>query len=106
MAKAEIFAGICGFNTQVITRMEDDVVKISIQSECQAINRLGEVLTEVEPFGEISFRRGMPQTLQAGAKYCTHACCPVPVGIIKAVEVEAGLALPMEVQIRLAKTEE
>ena len=39
-----------------------------------------------------------------GAKYCTHAACPVPVGIIKAVEIEAGLALPTDVSIKLTKT--
>jgi hypothetical protein len=39
-----------------------------------------------------------------GAKHCTHAACPVPVGIIKAVEVETGLALPADVSIKLSKT--
>jgi hypothetical protein len=39
-----------------------------------------------------------------GAKYCTHAACPVPVGIIKAVEVEMGMALPMDVIIKINKT--
>jgi hypothetical protein len=103
MAKAEIFSGICGFNTQVEARMDGDVVKISVVSECPAINRLGANLTEVEPYHEISFRRGMPQTIEAGVKYCTHAACPVPVGIIKAVEVEAGLALPKDATIKVSK---
>ena len=103
MAKAEIFSGICGFTTQVEAKMEDDVVKLSVVSECPAINKLGANLPEVEPFNEISFRRGMPQTIEAGVKYCTHAACPVPVGIIKAVEVEAGLALPNDVSIKVSK---
>ena len=60
-------------------------------------------LTEVNPYQEISFRRNTPQILQMGAKFCTHAACPVPVGIIKAVEVEAGMALPMDVTIKLTK---
>jgi hypothetical protein len=37
------------------------------------------------------------------AKYCTHAACPVASGIIKAVEVEAGLALPGDVSIKISK---
>jgi hypothetical protein len=105
MAKAEIFAGICGFSTVVETSMDGGkTCRILISSECEAIQRLGQELTQVNPFQEISFRRATPQTLQAGAKYCTHAACPVPVGIIKAVEVEAGLALPAEVTIKLSKT--
>jgi hypothetical protein len=37
-------------------------------------------------------------------KYCTHAACPVPVAIVKAIEIEAGLALPTDVTIKLSKT--
>ena len=47
----------------------------------------------------------MPRSLEMGIKYCTHAACPVPVGIIKAVEVEAKLALPADVSIKLTKSE-
>ncbi len=103
MAKAEIFSGICGFNTQVEATMDGDVVKLSVVSECPAINKLGANLPEVDPYREISSRRNMPQTLEAGVKYCTHAACPVPVGIIKAVEVEAGLALPKDVTIKVSR---
>lgn len=103
MAKAEIFAGVCGFNTTVETHKNGDTVDIHIQSECKAINRMAEELTQVSPFQEISTRRGMPRSLEMGHKYCTHAACPVPVGIIKAIEVEAGLALPVDASIKVSK---
>ena len=104
MAKADIFAGNCGFNTTVETEMDDKMVTIRIKSECAAIQRMGQELTEVDPFQEISFKRNMPRTHEMGVKYCTHAACPVPSGIIKAVEVEAGLALPTDVTIKISKT--
>jgi len=104
MAKAEIFAGNCGFSTQVEATMDGKVCRISMQSECAAIQRMAEQLTEVEPFKEISFKRAMPKTHEMGIKHCTHAACPVPVGIIKAVEIEAGLALPTDVSIKLSKS--
>lgn len=104
MAKAEIQPGSCGFTTNVETTLEGDACKISITSECPAIRKLAEELVEVNPYQEISFRRRTPTILQMGARHCTHAACPVPVGIIKAVEVEAGLALPADVYIRLSKT--
>ena len=103
MAKAEILPGNCGFTTIVETSMDGDVCKVTIVSECKAIQKLALELTEVNPYQEISFRRGTPPVLQLGAKYCTHTACPVPVGIIKAVEVEAGMALPMEVTIKITK---
>ena len=67
--------------------------------------RLAEELADVNPFQEISFRGEGPQTLKLGAKHCYHPACPVPVGIIKAVEVEAGLALPADAGIKLSKSE-
>jgi hypothetical protein len=39
----------------------------------------------------------------AAIKYGKHAAGPVAVGIIKAVEVEAGLALPTDVMIRIER---
>ncbi len=105
MAKAEIFSGVCGFFTQVEANMVDSMqCSLTIHSECEAIQKMAQELTEVNPFKEISFRRSMPQTLEMGHKFCTHAACPVPVGIIKAIEVEAGLALPKDVSIKLSKS--
>jgi Family of unknown function (DUF6951) len=106
MAKAEIFAGNCGFNTTVEATMEGKVCKLSITSECAAIRKMAAELTEVNPYEEISFRRAMPKIHEAGHKYCTHAACPVPVGILKAVEIEAKLALPTDVTIKLSKTKQ
>jgi len=104
MATAEIFAGNCGFTTKVEATMDGKVCKLKIVSECSAIKMMAEELTEVHPFQEISFRRAMPTIHAAGHKFCTHAACPVPVGIIKAMEVEAKIALPTDVTIKIAKS--
>lgn len=103
MAKAEINSGICGFAATVETRMEGSKCLVAIESDCAAIQRLGEELVEVEPFQEITFRGEGPNTLKLGAKHCYHTACPVPVGIIKAIEVSAGLALPADASIKLSK---
>ena len=103
MAKAEIFSGACGYTTTVETAMNGRACQINIESECDAIQKMAAELTEVEPFKEISSRRQLPKTLEMGIKHCTHAACPVPVGIIKAVEIEAGLNLPVDVSIKLSK---
>ena len=103
MARSEINAGICGFKTEVETRMEGTQCTVQIKSDCEAMQRLAEELREIDPFREISFRGDGPLTLKLGTQYCTHTACPVPVGIIKAIEIEAGLALPADVTIRLSK---
>jgi len=100
---AKITSGICGFTATVQARSDGRKVKLEIESECAAIQALAAELTEVDPFQEITFRGEGPRTLKAGARHCYHPACPVPVGIIKAVEVESGLALPAEARIELAK---
>jgi hypothetical protein len=106
MTKADIAAGICGFATVVKARMEGSACTLSIESECDAIQRMASELTQVDPFREFTFRGAGPLTYQTAAKDCKHAACPVPVGIIKAIEVEAGLALPADVTIKLSKSDE
>ena len=102
MATSEIHAGICGFKTKVETRMEGTRCSVEIESDCEAIQRLAGKLCDVDPFQEISFRGDGPTILKLGAKHCAHPSCPVPVGIIKAIEVEAGLALPADVTIKVS----
>ena len=104
MTRAEIVSGVCGFTTVVEARMEGSNCALSIESDCSAIQHLAEELKHVTPFQEITFRGSGPLTLQVAAKHCMHTACPVAVGIIKAVEVEAGLALPADVTIRLTKS--
>jgi hypothetical protein len=103
LATAEIKSGICGFSAAVKAQMDGSKVRLSIESDCKAIQNLAEELTEVDPFQEITFRGGGPRSLELGAKHCYHTACPVPVGIIKAVEIEAGLALPKDAAIKLSK---
>ena len=106
MARAEITSGICGFTATVTANKEGSKVRVSIESECDAIQRLAAELSEVDPFREISFRGEGPRALQMGAKHCYHPACPVPVGIIKAVEIASGLALPADAAIHLSKSDE
>lgn len=106
MARAEIHPGVCGLNTTVVTRMNSHKCTVSIESECKAIQELATELQEVDPYQEISFRKLGPQTLKLGAAHCYHTACPVPVGIIKAIEVAAQLALPADVTIKLSKDDE
>lgn len=105
MSKVIVDAGICGFLTTIRAQMEGEQVKLEIESACPGIQKLAEALPFVDPYKEISARRAVPQTLQAGLAHCSHTACPVPVGIIKAVEVAAGLALPRDASIQVSNDE-
>jgi hypothetical protein len=106
MAKAEIHAGICGFRTTVVAKKnEDGTVHLDVESDCKAVMKLAERIRDVDPYREFTWRRQGPQTLEQAPQCLSHPACPVPSGIIKAVEVEAGLALPQDVTIKISKSE-
>ena len=104
MATAEINPGICGLKTTVHAQATGDrTIHLTIESDCKAVCKLGEQLKDVDPYREFTWRRGGPQTLENAPQCLSHPACPVPSGIIKAVEIEAGLALPADVSIKLSK---
>jgi len=106
MSKAIIDPGICGFMAEVVAEMEDDMCSLEITCDCEPIQEMAKELAQVDPMVEIGFHGDGPLTLRMFAKHCPHPACPVPAGILKAVEVAAGLALPKDASIRVMKSSE
>ena len=106
MATVEIDAGICGHTTTVTTTAgEGYKVHVSLESTCPHVWMIAGDVAEVDALQQIGLRGGLPSVLQAAYAHCVHAACPVPSGLIKAIEVEAGLALPKDVSMRIGKEE-
>jgi hypothetical protein len=96
----EVDAGCCGFTTTIeILKVDSRMVKAAISSDCEMITAWGKAL------GPLDWRqciRGFVDSpvFQYCSKHIGHVACPVPVALLKAIEVEAGLALPANVTIR------
>jgi len=102
MATTKIDPGICGeYTTVTATLLNDYQVKLEFDTTCPHIKNLADELLEVNAWNEISFHHGTPESIQKGIEHCPHAACPVPVGVVKAIEVAAGLALPKDVIIKV-----
>lgn len=107
-ATVKIDAGICGFQTAAcVTGDDDQKVTLDVQSDCEKIRRLGELLRDhghIDAYREIS-PSGESVILQAARSVLEGCCagCVVPAGLFKAMQVAAGLALPRDVHIGLAK---
>jgi hypothetical protein len=108
MARTEIYAGICGFTTEVEAVSDDRRhVKLTVRSQCPDVLRISKELNAetFDAFEEIG------PCKQAESIYNTrimticgrlpHVACPVPSGIAKAIEIAAGLALPRDARIRV-----
>jgi hypothetical protein len=106
MAKSVIQSGICGFTTEVFARVADGSCQLIIDTDCPKIQELAEELRQVDPMEEITYRGKGPLTLRLARAHFLHPACPVPPGIIKAVEVEVGLALPKDAAIFVSRTGE
>ena len=102
MARAEIDPGACGLHTTVrATQNGDGEIHLEVESQCAAVRKYAEQLGSVDPFKEFAWR-GRPRTHELAPGCLSHPACPVPSGIIKAVEIEAGLNLPSDVSIKLS----
>ena len=109
MAKAIVTAGICGF-TSTIEASPNGAgpfrVHLHVESECPDVQNLAAEIQEVDAMAECLGRGAggaSPVVLEAGRRCLRHLACPVPVAIIKAIEVAAGLALPKDVSITITR---
>ena len=95
MHKVKIHPGICGLITDVTAELiEDDMVKVIIKSDCQAIDKINSILGDQFDAFEVCLVRPGEDPFTS---------CPTISGIIKCIEAEAGLALPKDVQINFIK---
>ena len=107
-AKADVEAGICGFRTTAYATSKDQQhVVLDIQTDCEKIQRLSLLLKEagsIDAYQEIN--PAGESIILANVRSCLKGCCAgcaVPVGIFKAMQVAAGLALPKEITITMTK---
>jgi hypothetical protein len=100
MTTIQIQSGICGFLTVVrALRGRQKKVGFSIQSDCEQVRALGDELSELDMRGIIMMPIHHNPVYEAAGKCRLHASCPVPCGVIKAAEVESGLAIRRDVKI-------
>ena len=104
MARAMVNAGICGNTADIMVRKRSKrIVAVKIESECEMVKALGEEL------GELDWSKGVLETIvtsgvyRAASKHLKHVDCPVPCALLKAIEVEVGIALPQKVSIEIEK---
>ena len=64
------------------------------------MRKIAAEVSEVDALGQIGLRGGLPPLLTVAYQHCAHAACPVPSGLVKAIEVAAGLALPKDVTMK------
>lgn len=106
MAIVVVDPGICGMTVTIeVTKVGKQKGKIEITSECEKITKMSESLPDLSLLDALK-----PHVDSAVYKYASkhHLCtsCPVPMAILKTIEVEVGLALPRPVLVHFKTTEQ
>ena len=99
MVTVRITPGNCNFQSRIhVDRITKTRFEVGIDTECEQVVRLAGLIHELAlrdalaPLTESSL-------LERATESGLHVSCPIPLGIIKAIEVEAELALPTDVGI-------
>ena len=101
--RAHIQAGACGLETVVHATCADGLsVALQVESSCPKVQAMAGALRTLNAFEEVLLGPLVRTTpAQMAAQHRLHASCPVPIGLLKAVEAAAGLALATPCEIRL-----
>jgi len=104
VAKVNVDAGVCGYMTKIeATPNGGTEVKLDIVSDCPHVQALAEEYKTAEGMKEVLAPFGEGKLFESAKKHIKHAACPVPSGIMKAIEVASGLALPRDVTMKVEK---
>ena len=106
MIKTEIVAGVCNLGTSIEANSSDGMtVDLVIESNCPQVQALAAELGSVNAFSGLFKPFNQSRVLELAAAHKLHTTCVVPVGIMKAVEAAASMALPARACIEMAKEE-
>lgn len=104
MSTAIVNPGVCGMETKITVNQKDRrTIDVSIDSKCSHVKKMEEELKGINGANECFMKFSASKVYSLADKYCKHLACPVPAGIVKAIEVECGLALPRDVEIKITK---
>ncbi len=107
MARAEVYSGICGYEVGVeVTSLDQDHVKVELQTACEMCSAMNPELAQLQVNGkghEVLRRMTDSAVYHSASRHIRHPGCVVPAAIIKAIEIEIGIALPQDVTIKLEK---
>lgn len=100
--KVTVDAGVCRMITVISARTnEDDEVVLDIQSDCGHVLRMSWGLKPEFAFCVVEEKMNKTNVYKQASEELPHAACPVPMGIIKAMEVAGDLGLKRDVHIRV-----
>ena len=106
MTELKVYAGICGFTTTVQSEDQGGYnARLNIDSQCPTWKKVNDIFKDTdinvitELFKDKKTGSVNSQVIEVSLKTIPHISCPVISGVLKALEVSVGLALPKDATI-------
>lgn len=101
MTRATVACGACGFQARIeVVRAGRATVRIRIFSDCDALQRWAGSIETIDWRQPLGAMAETGDAWQSALRQLKHRSCPVPMAVLKTIEVEIGAALPVDVHLR------
>lgn len=105
MTKVLVTCGACGFSATVkASKGRDRKITVAIESDCPMAKKMGEDIASLNVAAYFAGFSNNP-VYKSAAKHLRHVTCPLPGGVLKAIEVEAGLNVKRDSSIVFVREE-
>ena len=99
MTTVVVQSGACGFSVTInAERGKGGLVSVTLETDCEMVRQMQQEVQALDRMAALAGFQNNPVYRSAG-KHLKHAACPVPAGILKAIEVEAGLNVSKDARI-------
>lgn len=103
MTTVIIHAGACGFTVKVTAEKgKERTIKLTLDTACEMVQKMAAEIATVERMAALVGHRDNA-VYQSAARHLKHVACPVPSGILKAIEAEAGMNVPKDARIEFLR---
>jgi len=101
--KVTVEAGVCKMKTVIIAKANPDtgMIDLELQSDCPNVLKMSWSMPAICPYTEVEAAMIETEIYKKASECIPHAACPVPCGMIKAVEVAGDLGLKRDVIIKI-----
>ncbi len=105
MTTVVVNSGACGYTVTISAEKNaDGKISISLDTDCEMVNKMLDDIAQLDKTAAFVRIEDNP-VYRSASKHLKHAACSVPSGILKALEVAAGLNVPKDVTIAFVKKE-
>ena len=105
MTKAEVDPGVCGFRAVVeVTKLSARRVRVIVTTDCETVRGMNQDMENLD-LRSVLRPPGDSIVYKIAAQHISHAACPLPMAILKAIEVELDIALPRDVTLHFEAAE-